>query len=250
MLRVSRNLPGLAGASVLLPGLLSLWLLSSGCGPDFSPPGPERTETRSVELDNSEEVRAELRMGAGELRVRGGAAKLMEAKFVYNRLRLRPEVSYHNANGGFRGHLLVEEPSGVHGGSNRYEWDLAFNDEKPLDLEVKCGAGESHLDLGDLSLRRVNVEMGVGELRLDLRGAPKNDYTVSIRGGVGEATVYLPGGNGVGIEAEARGGIGGVQTTGLERRDGRYVNDALGHAKTTVRLDIRGGIGSIRLIAE
>jgi N-terminal domain of toast_rack, DUF2154 len=245
MLHSSRSLPALAVASVLLPSLLLL----SGCGPDFSPPGPERTETRSVDLDSSEEVRAELRMGAGELRVRGGAAKLMEAKFMYNRLRLRPEVTYHNGAGGFRAHLLVEEPSGVHGGSNRYRWDLAFNDEKPLDLEVKCGAGESHLDLGDLSLRRVNVEMGVGELHMDLRGTPKHDYSVSIRGGVGEATVYLPG-NGVGIEAEARGGIGGVEATGLEKRDGRYVNATLGHAKTTLHLDIRGGIGSIRLIAE
>jgi predicted membrane protein len=117
-----------------------------------------------------------------------------------------------------------------------------------MDLEVHCGAGESHLDLGDLSLRRVNVEMGVGELHMDLRGAPKNDYAVSIRGGVGEATIYLP--TGVGIEAEAKGGIGDINTTGLEKRDGRYVNDALGHAKTTVRLNIQGGIGSIRLIAD
>ena len=60
---------------------------------------------------------------------------------------------------------------------------------------------------------------------------------------------YLPG-NGVGIEAQAEGGIGGIHTTGLEKRDGRYVNDALGHAKTTLRLDIEGGIGEIRLIAD
>jgi hypothetical protein len=239
MLHVWRSVPALIGASVLL---------LSGCGRDFGPRGPERSEIRIVDLDNSEEVRAELRMGAGELRVRGGAAKLMEAKFVYNRLRMRPEVTYHSAAAGFRGHLLVEEPSGVHGGSNRYQWDLAFNSQKPLDLQVKCGAGESRLDLGELSLRRVDIEMGVGELRLDLRGTPQRDYSVSIRGGVGEATVYLP--SGVGIEAEAKGGIGGIETTGLEKRDGRYVNDAVGRAKTTVRLNIRGGIGSIRLIAE
>lgn len=244
MLPLSRSLPALVGASLLFPSLALL----GGCGPEYSPRGPERSETRDVELDNSEEVRAELRMGAGELRVRGGAAKLMEARFVYNRLRLRPEVTYHSAAGGFRGHLLVQEPGGVHGGSNRYQWDLAFNNEKPLDIDVHCGAGESHLDLGDLSLRRVNVEMGVGELHMDLRGTPKNDYAVSIHGGVGEATVYLP--KGVGIEAEAKGGIGDISTTGLEKRDGRYVNDALGHAKTTVRLDIHGGIGSIRLIAD
>jgi hypothetical protein len=243
MLPLSRNVQALVGASVLSLGVLSL----SGCGPEWGPAGPERIETQNVDLDNSEEVRAELKMGAGELRIHGGASKLMEARFVYNRLRLRPEVSYRG--GGFRGHLVVEEPHGVHGGSNRYEWDLAFNDTKPLDLEVTCGAGESRLDLGDLSLRRVNVEMGVGQLRMDLRGTPKNDYAVSIHGGVGEATIYLPG-NGVGIEAEAEGGIGGIHTSGLEKRDGRYVNDAFGHAKTTVRLNVEGGIGEIRLIAE
>ena len=46
---------------MLLPSLLLL----GGCGPDFSPPGPERTETRSVDLDSSEEVRAELTDGRG-----------------------------------------------------------------------------------------------------------------------------------------------------------------------------------------
>jgi hypothetical protein len=234
----------------MLPLSRSLLALSfvalCGCGPDWSPPGPERTETRNVELDNSEEVRAELKMGAGELRVRGGAAKLMEARFVYRRLRTRPEVTYHASS--FRGHLVVEEPNGIHAAGNRYEWELAFNNDKPLDLEVNCGAGKSQLDLGELSLKRLSVEMGVGELRLDLRGEPKNDYSVSIHGGIGQATVYLPAG--VGIEANAEGGIGGIHASGLEKHDGRYVNEALGHAKTTIRLDIEGGIGEIRLIAD
>jgi predicted membrane protein len=94
----------------------------------------------------------------------------------------------------------------------------------------------------------VNVEIGVGELKMDLRGAPKNDYAVSIRGGVGEATIYLP--EAVGIEADVEGGIGGIHAPGLEKRDGRYVNDAYGRAKNTVRLDIRGGIGAINLLAN
>lgn len=88
--------------------------------------------------------------------------------------------------------------------------------------------------------------MGVGELRVDLRGTPKNSYDVSIHGGVGEVTVYLP--EGVGVVADAKGGIGGISARGLQKRDGQYVNDAYGHAKTTVRLDIRGGVGSINLV--
>jgi N-terminal domain of toast_rack, DUF2154 len=222
------------------------YVLLTGCGRDWGPPGPERTETRSIELDNSEEVRVDLKMGAGEMRVRGGGNKLMEGRFTYSRLRLRPEVSYNT--GGFRGHLVVEQPGHAGSASHRYAWDLQFNSQKPIDLNVKCGAGESRLDLGELALRRVNVEMGVGELKMDLRGTPKNDYSVNVRGGVGEATVYLP--EGVGIEADVQGGIGGIHAPGLEKREGRYVNDAYGHAKTTVHLDIRGGIGSINLIAN
>src|SRR5579862_6373102 len=97
-------------------------LLLSACARDWGPPGPERTETRSVEMDQSEEVRVDLKMGAGELRVAGGADKLMEGRFTYNRLRLRPEVSY--TSGGFRGHLTVEEPNHVASATSRYAWDL------------------------------------------------------------------------------------------------------------------------------
>jgi hypothetical protein len=203
-------------------------------------------ETRNIDLDNTEEVRVELTMAAGELRVDGGADKLMEGTFTYNRLRLRPEISY--TVGGVRGHLVIEEPSHVGTATKRYIWNLRFNDRKPIDLDVHCGAGESRMNLGDLTLRRVNVEMGVGELKMDLRGTPKSDYDVNIQGGVGEATVYLP--QGVGVEAHAEGGIGSIRAEGLQKRDDRYVNDALGRSKTTVRLDIQGGIGNIRLIAN
>ena len=90
--------------------------------------------------------------------------------------------------------------------------------------------------------------MGVGELNMDLRGAPKNDYGVSVHGGVGEATIYLP--ERVGVDAEVHGGIGGIHAPGLEKRGDRYVNAAYGHAKTTVELEVHGGIGAIHLIAE
>jgi hypothetical protein len=234
----------LAGAGLLLSGIVL-----GGCGHEWERRGQERVETRDIEMDNSSEVRVHLNLGAGELRVRGGAAKLMEGRFVYNRLRMRPEVSYHS--GGFRGDLDIEQPRGEHSSVGRYRWELAFNNQKPLDLEINCGAGQSRLDLGDLTLRRVEVHMGVGELHMDLRGTvPKNDYNVAINGGIGQATIYLP--QGVGIEAEAQGGIGSISASGLQKRSGRghYVNDALGHAATTVRLEINGGIGDIRLIAE
>lgn len=229
----------------------SMWALAflmlTGCTMDLSPPGPTRTETSHIELDKSEMVRVELKMGAGELHVRGGSTELMEGEFRFSRPALRPAVRYDSS--GFRGHLTVEEPS--HGDTrNRgdYAWDFRFNDDKPIDMSVHFGAGEARLDLGTLTLRSLDVHMGVGQLRLDLRGTPKRDYDVDVRGGVGEATVYLPAT--AGIVAEAHGGLGGIRVRGLRQSDGRYVNDAYGHSKSTIRVDIRGGIGAINLIAE
>jgi predicted membrane protein len=110
------------------------------------------------------------------------------------------------------------------------------------------GAGEGRLDLGDLNLRGVDVEMGAGTLVLDLRGNPTQDYSVRVRGGVGEATVHVP--KDVGISATASGGLGSIQVTGLEKRGDRYVNDAEGRSGVRIRLDIVGGVGEIKLIAE
>lgn len=219
--------------------------LSTGCVVNERGSGKLHNESRSVDLDQTEEVRVELKVGAGQLTVRGGSPKLMEGDFTYTRPVMRPVVRYDAT--GFRGHLLIEQPGHVHN-SNVNRWDLRLNDAKPLDVNVEMGAGEGRLELGSLSLRNVDIHMGVGELRLDLRGTPKNDYSVSVRGGVGEATIFLP--HDVGIVAEAKGGIGGINARGLEKADGRYTNSAYGHARTTVRLDIRGGIGAINLIAD
>src|SRR5579863_6544334 len=122
-----------------LPTLTSVSLLIlTGCNGDWGrPPGLSRTDNRSIELDKSEMVHVDVKMGAGELHVRGGAPKLMDAEFTYNRLRMRPQVHYDGT--GFRGHLTVEEPPGMHAGNSRYRWDLSFNNDKPLDLNVDFG---------------------------------------------------------------------------------------------------------------
>jgi predicted membrane protein len=90
--------------------------------------------------------------------------------------------------------------------------------------------------------------MGVGKLDMDLRGNPQHNYDVRVRGGIGEVTVRLPAG--VGIYAEGAGGIGEIRTQGLRREDGHWVNDAYDDSKVRIHMDIHGGIGSIRLIAD
>ncbi len=209
--------------------------------------GPARQETRTIERDNAESARVELQMGAGELRVEGGAAALAEAAFHYNVPVWKPEVRYHSFAG--RADLSIRQPAGTaHIGHAQYDWDLRLNNDMPTDFKLHFGAGEAHLDLGSLNLRSVEVEMGVGEIHMDLRGMPRQDYSVRVRGGIGEATINLPAN--AGIYAKAEGGLGEIKAQGLRQEERRWVNDWYGSDRPQVRVDVSGGIGQINLIAE
>jgi hypothetical protein len=210
--------------------------------------GPTERESHSIERDASKALRADLKMGAGTLKVSGGSAKWMQGDFSYNVPSWKPNVKYSTF--GDRGTLTVEQPesSSSHSGNTTNEWDLRLNDEIPTELTARVGAGEVHLDLGTLALRNLEIEMGAGQLRLDLRGNPKHDYDVRIRGGAGEATVYLP--PAAGLFAKASGGLGEINVQGLHKQGDNWVNDAYETAKVQIHLDIQGGVGSISLIAK
>jgi hypothetical protein len=214
--------------------------LLSGCGFGVAT-GETRKETVSFDLDDAKSARVELRMGSGELRVKSGTAKLMEAAFAYNVPDWKPVVNYR------AGELSVLQPNGSGSfGNTVNNWDVNLNGTLPMEITANLGAGEANLELGQLNLSRVELNIGAGEMNVDLRGEPKHDYTVQIRGGVGETVVHLP--KDVGISATATKGIGDISTEGLEQRDGVWINpDRIG-APVTVRLDVKGGVGQIRLI--
>jgi hypothetical protein len=221
----------------------------AGCG-HVEPAGPLERLSKSFDLDKSEVVKAEFHMGVGELRVSGGAAKLAEVNCEWNIPSWKPTVDYSST--GFRGTLKVEQKSSskaTFGDHTKNRWDIKMNDSVAVDYDFKFGVGEADIKLGSANIRSLELNMGVGEVKMDLRGAPKKDYSVNIRGGVGEATIYLP--KDVAIVAEAKGGIGGIHTTGLKEEGGRYVNENYKkRAPVTIRLDIKGGVGAINLYAE
>jgi hypothetical protein len=230
--------------NVLRPILLAVGIAAlTGCGNDVRL-GPMEHETKVLDLDKSELTRADIKIGAGELRLGGGSAKLMESDFDYNDPGSKPQVEYHST--GVRSDIEIH-PSGTvqHGKS---KWDIRFNDSVGMDLVVKMGAGEAHLNLGNLNLRSVVFDLGAGEVDADLRGRPKRSYDVQINGGVGQATIHLP--KSVGISATAIGGIGEINVSGLEKRNDRWINPGHENDAVTIRLDVKGGVGQIDLVAE
>lgn len=232
------------GKYLAIIGLIAL----GGCGiEERVRTGPVQHETTAVEMGKFEMARIELKMGAGELSVQGDSPKLLDADFLYNVPSWKPVVDSNTSS--FRADIKIEQPShGSSAGNTQYKWDLHLNNDVPMNLVTNLGAGEAKMNLGALNLRSLQIHMGVGSLQLDLRGKPRADYNVEIHGGVGEATVFLP--KEAGISADARGGIGDIQVEGLENRNGRWINEAYDRAPVRIHLDIAGGVGDIRLIAE
>jgi hypothetical protein len=213
--------------------------------------GPLQRESQTVELSDfekskSERVDVDLRMGTGELHVKGGAAKLVEADFTFQDPRLRPVIRY--TPGSLHSEVRIEEPHAGISGNGRYEWDLRLHDGTPLDLTTNLGAGNVEMTLGTLALRYVEIHMGVGNLDLDLRGTPQHDYDVQVKGGVGNATIHVP--SHVNIVADAKGGVGNISARGLEKHNGQWFNKQPADSKASIHLDIKGGVGNIDLIAE
>ena len=202
--------------------------------------GEMRHETAIIDLEQTDSARVELSMSAGDLIVKGGTPKFVDAAFTFNVDAWKPVVEYHP------GSLSIKQPSGGSGsGRTENRWDVKLTDQIPLDVVASLGAGDATLELGGLNLRNVNVNLGAGDVTVDLTGEPKRDYSVSVLGGVGDATVKLP--KNVAISATARGGIGDISTSGLEQRDGVWINPDNVGAPVTVTVSVSGGVGSIRL---
>jgi len=209
---------------------------------------PTRTESKTVEAGGASAADVSIRMGAGELRLSGGAGSLMEARFTTNVRRWAPSVDYSVLGG--RGRLVVRQRRGrsLFFGHRHNDWDIKLNDAIPLDLKISLGAGENRLDLRGLNLGSLEIHMGVGEVRLDLSGERTRDLDVTIDGGIGSGRIILP--RGIGVRARVEGGIGSVDARGLVK-DGRYyTNEAYGKSPVTLNLKVEAGIGSIDLRTE
>lgn len=229
--------------------------------------GELQTESRSVELGGADSVRVEIEMGAGELDVAGGAGDLLDADFAYNVAEYEPEVTYGS------GVLTIRQPD-VEGRASlwdlddyRYQWDLRLNDDVPMEMRIDLGAGNAELELGSLSLIRLDVKAGAGDVTMDLAGASsltrldigigagnvtvdlsgdwQVDLDAEIKGGVGRATLRLP--REVGVRVDVEGGLGKVNASGLQEEGDAYVNDAYGKSEVTLRIDIKAGIGTVDL---
>jgi hypothetical protein len=210
--------------------------------------GELQQTTRNVDLGGAKTVQALIQMGAGDLTITGdGASPLLAASFDYNIPVWKPEVNYTVS--GDVGQLEVQQPAGIELNTNlanyQYQWVLRFNDQVPLDMNVRLGAGISSLMLGGMSVERLDVQTGAGEATLDLTGNWQNNLAATITGGVGNLTIKLP--KDTGARVTVSGGLGDIIANGVKQDGDGFVNDAYGSSDHTLLIDVKGGMGKVNL---
>jgi hypothetical protein len=204
---------------------------------------------KTVDKGDAKAVRVNLEMPSGELRLEGGADRLLVADFSSGAAWSTPEVEYNVENG--VGELKISQGGAGHVimGNSDNDWNLKFTDSLPIELKIDVGAGKGDLRLAKVDLTRLEVNIGAGQALVDLTGERAKDLQAQIHGGVGEAIVRLP--KNIGVVATVHGGLGAVDVHGLKSEDdGQYVNAAYGKAPNTIHLTVEGGIGHIKLEQE
>jgi hypothetical protein len=229
---------------VRIPLLAAVAISAAACVTGTAPPGPVVTEHQSIERGAATAASVAIDMSAGELELKSGAKTLFEGDFDFNVPDLKPSVVYTVA--GATGALKVSQGSAS--GNYVNLWRVSLDETTPIDLDVRLGAGDSQLVLGRINLRSLAVRLGAGDVVIDLRGMPSKGYGAKVQTGAGDTTIRLPAA--VGISARTSGLIGDSNVSGLEKRDGRWVNPRADGSPVTIELDVQHAIGDLRIEAE
>ncbi len=228
-----------------------------------------RHETKTIPLPAGvDQVDIHLAMGIGKLYVQAGSEALLDAEFTYNVAAWQPQISLEHRDA--TAYLTVRQPRAHTTVGRRAEntWRIRLAGDVPMDLHVKSGVGNAELNLAKLPLRRlstklgvgeatlmltdnpqlgsVHIDMGVGNLTVDLRGEWQHDVTADIHGGTGTLTLQLP--TEIGVKVVASKGIGRLRCNGLHHQGGGvWVNPAYTETGTTLNVTIHAGVGQINL---
>jgi hypothetical protein len=240
-----------AGRSVAACLCAVLMIFTASCN-NGVPSGRLLHESKVVESQGAGSVRVRINVPAGKLTLVGGASKLMESDFRYVESEGAPQVSYTMV--GKAGQLELSQPGhqvhligGADSAGDRNDWNLRFNSSVPAELTIDISAGYGDLRVGQLSLSRFNLDMGAGIANVDFRGDWKKSVDAEIHGGVGDTTIVLP--TNVGVRVHTEHGIGTVDAPGMEAEGDDYVNAAYRQSPVTLRLTVKTGVGSIKLVS-
>jgi hypothetical protein len=198
--------------------------------------GQRATLQKWEPLTNEEALELEVDVPVGKIEIEAGSAdRLYEYDLEYNENAFTPEIQFDRRGNTavLRFRLSGEGKSVRRVGKTRL--NLRLNPNVPLVLRCRTGVGESHIDLGGMRIRELDLRNGVGETRVSMLSPnPITCDRANIENGVG--ALKMTGlGNLAFRQFAFQGGVGGSELdfSGDWRTEG------------DIRIDV--GVGGVQL---
>lgn len=124
-------------------------------------------------------------------------------------------------------------------------WNFSMGQDLPTSLSVKSGTGSVRIRPGHANLTGLFVEIGTGDLAIDLSEWRGTHLPALIKGGIGSITIILPPDTSLAANVDA--GIGSRTITGLEGGDGTYYHSVPDRQAPVISLSVNQGIGDLTM---
>jgi hypothetical protein len=228
---------------LILAGIWFLW-------GSLRTPDPADVEHRSIELQGAERAEVRLKHGAGRLQVdssaapgtllsgsfRGGLNSSVQASGSQLQVELKPDSAW------FPNLFMPWNWTSGEG----LRWQVGFNPDVELILNLETGAGEAQLNLRDLQVRELNFKTGASASEIFLPQAA-GQTRARIEAGAAAVEVHIPAG--VAARIRAQGGLASVEVNQdrFTRENDLYQSPGYQEAEHRVELDIEAGLGAIEV---
>jgi hypothetical protein len=187
-------------------------------------------DTRAFDVD--------IEYGAGRLEItKAEPSDLFSIDLDYDRGRFEPTVDFAEGEQASLRLLIDEKDPDLLSGGRSSDLQLRLNDTVPLDLDIKTGVADGHLDLTDLDIRSLRLVGGVGRTEASFdRPVREPVNAITVVSGIGELVL-----RGLGNTRARRLDIeGGVGRTELD-----YTGEI---GESAMESTIKVGVGAVRLI--
>ena len=195
----------------------------------------------SIPLAGTPDASIRLRFGGGELTA-GAAPRgvLLDGEFEAAPARARE-------GGPGRWEVEPESPMTWVWWERMPRWHIGLTTEVPLELQLEIGAAKTRLDLSETKLRRLRINTGASDTRIRLPKAAGETF-VRAEGGAAGLTLEVPLGVAARVHSQMVLGSTDVDPRFPRTADG-WESPDWRSAANRVEIEIRGGIGSARVVA-
>jgi hypothetical protein len=235
---IAVNVWGIIWSVVLIA--IGVWFLSWALGTRRS----NETEMVSIPMEDAESVRLRIRHGAGRLSIEGGAGT---GEILSGEVQGGIEFRKKSIDG--KVFVDIQAPGRIYFMMpfvQRLIWSLKLTERVPVELDIRCGANESNLDLEPLNVTDLRVRTGASDTTLTMPA--KVSYTrADVQCGVASVRVNIP--EGVAARVRASGGLSNISIDRdrFPRSKGFYQSPGYDDAEYKLDLYLSMGIGSVVL---